>query len=142
LAKAIDQAQAANLWETMGLTVENIRLAPRQHKGNVIFCGYADILLWIFAGGTAVPLVHLCGNSIKLMGDQIHFDPKSERGKGERSAHWFPHWFPMSGAARAVMTQKLSENEDVQKMVTDAVNQIAGGTSAAVAASTANPFRR
>jgi hypothetical protein len=140
MAKTIDQAQAAHLWELMGVTVENIRLAPRQHKGNVVFCGYADILIWIFAGGSAVPLVHLCGNSIKLMGDQIHFDPKSERGKGERSAHFFPHWFPMSGAARAAMTQKLSEDADIQKMITDAVNQLAGGTPAAVA-SGGNPFR-
>lgn len=141
MAKTIDQAEAAHLWEFVGVTAENIRLAPRQHKGNVVFCGYADILIWIRLGAeNYVPLIHLCGNSIKLMGDQIHFDPKSERGKGERSAHFFPHWFPMSGASRAMITQKLSENADIQKMITDAVNQLAGGTPATVV-SGGNPFK-
>jgi len=147
LAKEIDANAAAILWERVGLTVDNIRLAPRQHKGNVIFCGYADILVWIYPNGAetgetgeAIPLIQLCGNSIKLMGDQIHFDPKSERGKGDRKDHFFPHWFPMTGAARSVLTLKLSENLDIRNMITEAVNQLAGGTPAAVA-SGGNPFR-
>jgi hypothetical protein len=46
----------------------------------------------------------------------------------------------MSGAARAVITQKLSEDADIQKMITEAVNQLAGGTPAAVV-SGGNPFK-
>ena len=131
MAKPIDNDQAAALWNLVGVTVDKTRVAPRQHKGNVIFVGYADIHVWVFEGQTAIPLMTLCGNSIKLIGDQIHFDPKSERGKGERSNDFFPHWYPRSGAARAVITRKLGEDPKVQEMVRLAVGQLANAAGAA-----------
>jgi len=109
-----------------------VRVAPRQHKGNVIFVGYADIQTWLFRDGVAIPFITLCGNSIKLIGDQIHFDPKSERGKGDRSNDYFPHWFPGAGEARAVLTHKLAEDPKIQEMVRLAVaslSEAAGSTS-------------
>jgi hypothetical protein len=131
MAKPIDQDQAAALWEQMGVTVDKLRLAPRQHKGNVIFCGYADIQIWMFHQGVAIPFITLTGNSIKLMGDQIHFDPKSERGKGTRSGDFFPHWYPVTPAARAVLTRKLQEIPQVIAMVEQAVSQLSAAAGAA-----------
>ncbi len=134
MPKPIDQFQAAHLWDSIGVTVENIRMAPRQHKGNVIFCGYADILVWIFADGNTIPLIHLCGNSIKIMGNDIHFDPKSERGKGDRKDHFFAHWFPLTGASRAVLTQKIAGIPEIQEMCARAMHQLTEGTPTAAAA--------
>ena len=131
MAKEIDRKEAASLWDLFGITVDKTRVAPRQHKGNVIFVGYADIHIWLFAGPTAVPLATLCGNSIKLIGEQIHFDPKSERGKGDRSNDFFPHWYPKSGAARAVLTAKLAEDASIQEMVQLAVAKLAEAARAA-----------
>ena len=131
MAKPIDQDHAALLWSLFGVTVDKIRVAPRQHKGNVMFIGYADIHVWLFQGQTPIPLMTLCGNSIKLIGDQIHFDPKSERGKGERSKDFFPHWYPKSSAARAVITRKLSEDPQIQEMVRLAVAKLAEAAGAA-----------
>lgn len=131
LAKTIDQAQAATLWERIGITADKARVAPRQHKGNVIFVGYADIHVWVFSGQTAIPLITLCGNSIKLIGDQIHFDPKSERGKGDRSKDFFPHWYPSRGEARAVITRKLAEDPQIQEMVRLAVAKLSEAAGAA-----------
>jgi hypothetical protein len=122
----------AHLWDRLGVTVDNVRLAPRQHRGNVVFCGYADIILWIFASdGLAIPLVHLCGNSIKLMGDQLHFDPKSERGKGTRSDHFFAHWLPAGAESRHILTRKLSELPEMQEMIQNTRAQLAqtGGSA-------------
>lgn len=125
MAQAINQTQAAVLWDLIGLTVSNLRVAPRQHKGNVVFTGYADIHIWVFSGPTALPLMTLCGNSIKLIGDQIHFDPKAERGKGSRSKEFFPHWCPNSPESRIVLTRKLRENSQIQEMVSTAVARLA-----------------
>lgn len=131
MAKPIDQAHAASLWDLVGVTVDKTRVAPRQHKGNVMFVGYADIHVWLFENQTPIPFITLCGNSIKLIGDQLHFDPKSERGKGERSNDFFPHWFPKDGAARAVITRKLSEDPKVQEMIRLAVASLAEAAGAA-----------
>lgn len=124
MAKEIDQTQAAYLWEHVGVSVENLRLAPRQHRGNVIFCGYTDILVWIFARGDTLPLVRLCGNSIKVIGNNIHFDPKAERGTGSRKDHFFHYWFPMTSASRAVFTQKLAALPEIQEMAARAMHQL------------------
>ena len=131
MAKPLNTAQAASLWNLFGITVDKVRVAPRQHKGNVIFVGYADIQVWLFEGQTPIPLFTMCGNSIKLIGDQIHFDPKSERGKGDRSNDFFPHWYPMSGEARVVLTRKLTEDAKIQEMVTLAVARLNEAAAAA-----------
>ena len=129
--KAVDQEQAASLWNLFGVTVDKVRVAPRQHKGNVMFVGYADIHIWLFAGQKSIPLVTLCGNSIKLIGEQIHVDPKSERGKGDRSNDFFPHWYPADGPARAVITAKLADNASIQEMVSLATARLAENAAAA-----------
>ena len=131
MAKPIDQDQAAALWEQVGITVEKIRLAPRQHKGNVIFCGYADFQMWMFHQGVAIPFITLPGNSIKLIGDQIHFDPKSERGKGERAGEFFPHWYPNTPAGRAMLTRKLQDLPEIVQMVESAVAKLSAAAPAA-----------
>ena len=131
MPKPIDQTQAESLWDLFGVTVDKIRVAPRQHKGNVVFVGYADIHIWLFNGQTPIPLVTLCGNSIKLIGDQVHVDPKSERGKGDRSSEYFPHWRPKSAAARAVLTKKLAEDASIQEMVQLAVAKLAADAGTA-----------
>lgn len=134
MAEPINKVQAAFLWDLLGVSVDNLRPAPRQHQGNVIFCGYADILIWIFVGDNAVPLIQLCGNSIKLIGDDLHFDPKSERGQGEYRSQHFAHWFPTTGAARAVLTRKLAELPEIQAMLIQAKQQLTEATPAASAA--------
>ena len=131
MAKAIDLDQAATLWNLFEITVDEVRIRPRQHKGNVIFVGYADFQVWLFKGRTSIPLITLCGNSIKLIGDQIHFDPKSEPGKGGRSGDYFPHWRPISPEGRAVITRKLVENAEIQEMVKLGLAKLAAAADAA-----------
>ncbi len=131
MAKAFDKEQAASLWNLFGVTVDKTRVRPRQHKGNVMFVGYADIHIWLFADQKPIPLLTLCGNSIKLIGDQIHIDPKAEQGKGDRSNDYFPHWYPKDGPARAVITAKLVEDASIQEMVKLAVAKLAGTAAAA-----------
>ncbi len=132
MAKEFDKDQAAHLFDRIGISVTNIRVHPRQHKANVIFCGYADLQFSI----DGIPVIQLCGNSIKLMGDQIHFDPKSEQGKGDRQGQYFPHWFPMSAEARASITELLKRDPAVITMCEEAVAQI----NAAAPDADGNPF--
>ncbi len=131
MAKPIDRAEAASLWDLIGVTVDKVRIAPRQHKGNVMFLGYADIQVWLFNGQAMIPFLTMCGNSIKLIGEQLHFDPKSERGKGSRSSDFFPHWYPGSGAARVVITRKLSEDRQIQEMIQVAIGRLSPDADAA-----------
>jgi hypothetical protein len=125
MAKPIDNVEAAALWDQVGVTVDGIRIAPKQHAGGVIFVGYADILVWLFKDQTPIPFLTLSGNSIKWIDGQVHFDPKSEKGKRTRSREYFPHWRPTGGAARAVLTRKLAENAHIQEMVQVAQAQLA-----------------
>lgn len=126
---------ASFIFEHIEVAVIKQRLSPRQHKGNVVFCGYADFQISI--GGT--PFLHLCGNAIKLIGDQVHFDPKSEAGKGENAGSFFPCWFPMTGESRAVLTEKLKRNPKIISMCEEALNQLNGNASATAAG---NPFNK
>ena len=135
MATEFDKDQAAHLFDRIGISVTNTRVHPRQHKGNVIFCGYADLQLSI----DGIPVIQLCGNSIKLMGDQIHFDPKSEAGKGDRQGQYFPHWFPMTAEARAVLTETLKRDPAIIAMCEEAIAKLAISTPA-VAAN--NPFQQ
>ncbi len=132
MAQEFDKDQAAHLFDRIGISVTNARAHPRQHKGNVIFCGYADIQIRI----DEVPMIQLCGNSIKLMGDQIHFDPKSEAGRGDRAGQYFPHWFPMTAEARAVLTELLKRDPAIIAMCEEAVAKI----NAATPMADGNPF--
>lgn len=127
-----DKAIAAYLYDHLEITVTKSHLAPRLHKGSVIFCGYADFQVSI----DKIPFLQLCGNSIKLMGDQVHFDPKSEEGKGDRAGSFFPHWFPMTREARIVLTEKLKRDPAIIAMCDEAVSQLTPATSAVAN----NPF--
>ena len=131
MAKEFNQAHAAALWNLVGVTIDNVRVAPRQHKGNVTFIGYADIQVWLFTPEGTIPFLTLCGNSIKLINEGLHFDPKSERGKGNRSGDFFPIWLPSGGASRALLTKKLAENAGIQEMVAQATAMLAETAKAA-----------
>lgn len=135
MAQELDREKAALLFEKVGLEVTNTRIHPRQHKGSVVFVGYADFQITI--NGT--PLIQLCGNSIKLMNEQIHFDPKSEAGKGQRSDQYFPHWFPMTAESRAVLTEKLKRDPQIIDMVQQAISQL---SSTPITAADGNPFNQ
>lgn len=114
--KQFNRELAAALWQRMQLATSNHRLYPKQHKGSVLFVGYADFTLSI----DGIPFLCLPGNSIKLMGDQIHFDPKSERAR-DGSPRYFPLWFPVSAEARAVLTEQLKADAQIVQMCHDAV---------------------
>jgi len=120
--KQIDRNLAAQLWEHLGIEVTNTRVAPRQHRGEVTFVGYADFQILV----AGIPCLQLCGNSIKIMGTGIHFDPKSEKGRGDRAGHYFPHWFPMTPEARAVLAEKVSRNPDIIAMCASAITELGG----------------
>ncbi len=135
MAQELDREKAALLFEKVGLEVTNTRIHPRQHKGNVVFVGYADFQITI--DGT--PLIQLCGNSIKLMNEQIHFDPKSEAGRGQRAGQYFPHWFPMTAESRAVLAEKLKRDPQIIDMVQKAISQL---SSTPIVAADGNPFNR
>ncbi len=133
MAKEFDKNQAAHLFDRLGISVANVRIHPRQHKGNVVFCGYADFQISI----DGISVLQLCGNSIKIMGDQIHFDPKSEAGKGERQGHYFPHWFPMTAEARAALSELLKRDPKITAMCEEAISKL---TAAAPTVAAGNPF--
>ncbi len=133
MAKEFDKNQAAHLFDRLGISVANVRMHPRQHKGNVVFCGYADFQISI----DGISVLQLCGNSIKIMGDQIHFDPKSEAGKGERQGHYFPHWFPMTAEARAALSELIKRDPKIISMCEEAITQL---TAAAPKLDAGNPF--
>jgi len=130
----LDRETAAYLFEHIEIAVTKSRIHPRQHKGDVVFCGYADFQV-SFDG---VPFLQLCGNPIKLMGNQIRFDPKSEKGTGDRAGSHFPCWFPMTAEARAVITEKLKRSSEIVAMCDAAVHELRGETSEALP--DANPF--
>ncbi len=127
-----DKEIAAYLYDHIGIIVTNAHSHPRQHKGNVVFCGYADFQVSI----DGIPVLQMCGNSIKLMGDQIHFDPKSEAGKGDRAGNFFPHWFPMTREARIVLTEKLKRDPAIIAMCDEAISKL----DIAPAVAAGNPF--
>ncbi|MBD3261600.1 MAG: hypothetical protein GF334_07965 [Candidatus Altiarchaeales archaeon] len=117
--REFDKQLAATLWERIQLSTSNHRLYPKQQQGGVLFVGYADFTVSL----DGIPLLCLPGNSIKLMGDQLHFDPKAEKAR-DGSPRWFPLWFPVSGEVRAVLTEKLKVEERIVEMCHDAVAQV------------------
>ena len=125
MAKELNRQIAAALFEMIEVKVTSTRVNPRQHKGNVVFVGYADFQIEV----QGIPFLQMCGNSIKLMGENVHFDPKSERGKGDRTDHFFPHWFPMTGEARAVINEKIKRDDTIISMCHEAMNALTGQTS-------------
>lgn len=134
MAGTFSKEVAGQLWSYLGLTSRNHRLAPKQHKGNVVFVGYADLTVQV--GG--IDFLSLPGTSIKLMGDQIHFDPKSEKAR-DGSNRWFPLWLPVSAEARAVLTELVKADPQIVEMVQNAV-AVVTQPAAASAASDGNPF--
>ena len=138
----INRAHARRLFDLLVIEVDpkSVRLVPRQHKGNVLMCGYADFQIGLHQEidgvRQVIPWTTLCGNSIKLMNDKIHFDPKSEAGKGERAGTYFPHWFPMTAEARAVLTEKVKRDPQIITLCEEAV----AGLATPVAVADGNPF--
>lgn len=117
--KQFDRQLASALWERIGVSTANHRLYPKQHKGSVVFVGYADLTLSI----DGIPLICLPGTSLKVMGDQIHFDPKSEQAR-DGSPRYFPLWFPVSPEIRAVMTEHLKNDPRIIEMCQQAVTKV------------------
>jgi hypothetical protein len=116
--QTLNRAWAHFLWQLVGVTVENCRAKPKQHAGDTRFCGFADIRVFLFnPEGDAIPFLHLKGNAIKLIGDNLHFDPKAEPGSGDRKGEFFPHWLPARVEARTVITMKLAALPEIQDMV-------------------------
>ncbi len=145
----INRAHARRLFDLVVVEVDpkSIRLVPRQHKGNVLMCGYADFQIGLHQEIDGVlqviPWTTLCGNAIKLMNDRIHFDPKSEKGKKEDPETgkfpYFPVWLPRTAEARAVFNEKISRLPEIQQLVERAISEVSTPTANA-AASADNPF--
>lgn len=131
--KQFDKGMAGHLWDRMSILTSNHRVYPKQHKGNVLFVGYADFTIQI----DGIPVLALPGNSIKLMGDQVHFDPKSEKAR-DGSNRYFPIWLPVSAEARAVITERLKQDPQIIEMCHQAVNRVTEASPAMAA--DANPF--
>ena len=144
----VNRAHARRLFDLLVVEVDpkSVRCVPRQHKGNVLFCGYVDFNIGLHqeidGRQEVIPWTTLCGNSIKLMGDIIHFDPKSEKGKkpDEKTGKfpYFPAWFPRTAEARAVFNEKIKRLPEIQQLVERAITE--ASTPAASAASADNPF--
>lgn len=132
--KQFSKEIAAHLWQYVTVSTRNHRLFPKQHKGNVLFVGYADITLIV--GG--VEFLSLPGNSIKLMGDQVHFDPKQEKAR-DGSDRYFPLWLPVSAEARAVLTELIKADPQIIEMCHQAVAQVTQPATSETATS-GNPF--
>ena len=129
MAQEINELHAAHFWEMVGVSVSGCNVRPKQHKGDVKFVGYFNLQVWLFSpDGEAMPFLDLQGNSLKLIGENVHFDPKSEPAKDNRPGgrKFFNHWFPMARAAREVLTRKLVELPEIQEMVQQAVTQLTG----------------
>jgi hypothetical protein len=124
---------AKHLWSYLDLTSRNHRLLPKQHKGNVVFVGYADLTIKV----GNIDFLSLPGTSIKLMGDQIHFDPKQEKAR-DGSNRWFPLWLPVSAEARSVLTELVKADPQIIEMVQQAVAAVTHPAGAV--ASDGNPF--
>ncbi len=123
---------AGHLWEHMQVTTSKHRLCPKLHKASVLFVGYADFILSV--GG--IEVIALPGNSIKLMGDQIHFDPKQEKARD--GSRYYPVWLPISTEARAVLTECLKVDPQIVEMCHKAVAQVT--PVATVPGASPNPF--
>jgi len=145
----INRAHARRLFDLVVVEVDpqSIRLVPRQHKGNVLMCGYADFQIGLHQEidgvRQVIPWMTLCGNAIKLMNDKIHFDPKSEKGKTPNTETgkfpYFPVWMPRTAEARAVFSEKISRLPEIRQLVERAVSEVSTPTAAATA-SADNPF--
>jgi len=146
----INRAHARRLFDLLVIEVDpkSVRLVPRQHKGNVLMCGYADFKVGLHQEidgvRQVIPWTILCGNSIKLINDKIHFDPKSEKGKkpDEKTGKfpYFPVWMPQTAEARAVFSEKVSRLPIIQQMVERAISEVSTPAAANAAASADNPF--
>jgi hypothetical protein len=134
MGQPLNKEIAAHLWQYVQVSTRNHRLYAKQHKGNVLFVGYADLTLQI--GG--VDFLSLPGTSIKLMGDQIHFDPKQEKAR-DGSDRYFPLWLPVSAEARAVLTELIKADPGIVEMVEQAVAKVTQPGAPAVSTSP-NPF--
>lgn len=144
----INRAHARCLFDLMHIEVDpkSVRLVARQHKGNVLFCGYVDFSIGLVqeidGQRQVIPWTTLCGNAIKLMGDKIHFDPKGEKGKRQNPETgkypYFPVWFPRTAESRAVFNEKITRLPEIRKLVEDAITQVSA--PAAAAANGDNPF--
>lgn len=135
MGQPLNREIAAHLWQYVQVGTRNHRLLPKQHKGNVLFVGYVDITIQI--GG--IDFLSLPGTSIKLMGDQIHFDPKQEQAR-DGSSRYFPVWLPVSAEARAVLTELIKLDPDIIAMVEQAVAKVTVQASTGYSNSNSNPF--
>lgn len=144
----INRAHARRLFDLMHIEVDpkSVRLVPRQHKGDVLFCGYVDFSIGLIqeidGRHEVIPWMILCGNAIKLMGDKIHFDPKGEKGKRQDSDTgkypYFPVWFPRTAEARAVFNEKITRLPEIRKLVERAVSEVSHDV--AITGDVDNPF--
>lgn len=130
--KEFDRELASALWYRIQLTTSNHRLYPKQHQGNVIFVGFVDFTISI----DGIPFLCLPGTDLKLIGDQIHFAPKSEQAR-DGSLRYFSLWFPVSPEARAVLTELLKQDARVVQMCHDAVRAV---TAASPSVTQNSPF--
>jgi hypothetical protein len=135
MGQPLNKEVAAHLWQYVTVGTRNHRLLPKQHKGNVLFVGYADITLQI--GG--VDFLSLPGTSIKLMGDQVHFDPKQEKAR-DGSDRYFPVWLPVSAESRAVLSELIKADSDIIEMVEQAVAKVTVQAPTGSSDSNGNPF--
>ena len=117
MKKPINRPVASALHRATRIKVSNHSSQPREHAGGVIFCGYAD--LEIFVAGH--PFLCLKGTAIKLINGDLHFDPKSEPGKNSRNKERFPHWIPLTPEARAVFNYKLGKSPEIMELIDVAV---------------------
>ena len=132
MGKSFSREAASRLWKYLQLTSSNHRLHVRQHEGNVLFVGYADLIIWV----NGERLLALPGTSIKLMGDQVHFEPKQEQAR-DGSERYFPVWLPITSESRAVLTELIKADRDIANMIQQAVDKT---TNAAPTAEGPDPF--
>ena len=128
----INQAHARRLYNRLVVSVDpkSVRFKPRQHKGDVLFCGYVDLQIGLTEGIDGVmetiPLLVLCGSTVKVIGGKVRFEPKKEK-TSEKSTSEKPYhsvWYPSTPGARAVLDTKVSRLPVIRDMVEQAMRQV------------------
>jgi len=145
MATPINRAHARRLFDLLEVEIDNVNLYPREYRGGIRLCGFADFLISVRQQDLgSIPLLQMNGNAIKLVGKDIRFDPKSEPGKKvdpvTHRTPYFPHWFPRTVEVRAVLDIKISRHPKIQGLVAEAIEALSRPPTHVRATSSDNPF--
>lgn len=132
---SINQQVAAQLWDSLTVTVERFKSVVRIHEKSH-FLGFADVKIDATAKVPGL-ILQLRGIEVKLLKGEQRIDMPTEKGS---DGVFYPRFFPQSAELRAVLTTAIFRTDAVKAAVADAAAKATAAGTPTSAPSASNPF--